>query len=191
MTFGRISKPFWDDRPVAVIGGGPSLHDFDFEQLRGAHVLVLKDYVLDIPWADAGFGMGVWPDRLTDAQSRIYWAVSEYQANVPPQAKNITILKQMPGLQLSDDPGVVYGGTCEFSAMQVCIHKRARQIVLFGFDYEGENWQRLAEHFSIYVPYLNQNGITVANACPQSSIRFFQKVSRHDGVTMVRHKVEA
>ena len=41
--YGKIKQPFWDDKPVAVVGGGPSLSDFDFEQLRGAHVLAIKD----------------------------------------------------------------------------------------------------------------------------------------------------
>ena len=54
--YGKIGKPFWDDKPVAVVAGGPSLVDFDFEQLRGAHVLAVKGSMFDIPWADAGFG---------------------------------------------------------------------------------------------------------------------------------------
>jgi hypothetical protein len=176
--YGKVNKPFWDDKPVAVVGGGPSLHDFDFEQLRGAHVLVVKDLIRDIPWADASIGVGAWDKP--DVQSRVYWAVPD---EVEPQAKNITILKQMPGQQLSDDPSVIYGSTSEFAAMQICIHKRAKQIVLFGFDHEGPIWQRAAEHFSIYVPYLTAHGISVMNACPASSIRFFQKVALRDGIS--------
>jgi hypothetical protein len=184
-VYGKINKPFWDDKPVAVIGGGPSMHDFDFEKLRGAHVLAVKDLILDIPWADAGFGLGMWHDKLVNVPSRIYWAVPEDQAiGPPPPAKNITLLKQMPGLQVSDDPGAVYGNTCEFGAMQICIHKRAKQIVLFGFDHEGPNWTKPAEHFSVYVPYLTAHGISVVNACPSSAIRCFQKVALQDAVAI-------
>jgi hypothetical protein len=208
--YGKINKPFWDDRPVAVVGGGPSLIDFDFERLRGAHVLAVKGSIFDIPWADAGFGLDVprykcWRDKLANVQSRVYWAVPEDQIDKagPPPSKNITLLKRLDGQQVSDDPGVIYdGGTSGFGALQICIHKRAKQIVLFGFDYDGSshapsgvgqekrraqsaaNWAGWAERFSIYSPYFNQHGIHIVNACPTSAIRCFQKVALQDGVAI-------
>lgn len=188
--YGKINKPFWDDKPVAVIGGGSSLIDFDFEKLRGAHVLAVKNSIFDIPWADAGFGLDFngCRDKLADVQSRIYWAVRDDQPD-PPSSKNITLLKRLDGQQVSDDPGVIYdGGTSGFGALQICIHKRAKQIVLFGFDYDGSaasgKWAAWAEHFSVYVPYFTKHGINVVNACPASAIRFFQKVALRDGVAI-------
>lgn len=208
--YGKINKPFWDDRPVAVISSGPSLIDFDFEKLRGAHVLAVKGSIFDIPWADAGFGLGMpkfkdWRDKLASVQSRVYWALPEDQLErtEPPPSKNITFLKRVDGQSLSDDPSVIYGGgTSSFAALQVCIHKRAKQIVLFGFDFDGTacakngvgdekrraqsaaNWLVRAEHFSVYVPYLTRLGINVVNACPASAIRCFQKVALQDGVSI-------
>jgi hypothetical protein len=208
--YGKINKPFWDDKPVAVIGGGPSLIDFDFEKLRGAHVLAVKGSIFDIPWADAGFGLDSskykeWRHKLANVQSRIYWAVPEDQVaeTGPPLAKNITFLKRLPGQSLSGDPSVIYGGsTSGFAALQICIHKRARTIVLFGFDYDGSsnappgigqekrraqnaaNWDMWAEHFRVYVPYCNEHGINVVNASPLSAIQCFQKVAQQDGVAI-------
>jgi hypothetical protein len=190
--FGRISKPFWDDKPVAIIGGGPSLADFDLEKLRGAHVLAINSAILDIPWADAGFGVGVWPDELSNTQGRVYWAMPEDQAiEPPPPARNITLLKQRPGLQVSDDPSAVYGSTSEFAAMQICIHKRARQIVLFGFDFEGEHWAKRANHFSALVPYLTEHRIGVVNASAKSTITCFQKVALQDAVAILKEGAAA
>ncbi|MCA1452841.1 hypothetical protein I6F35_06350 [Bradyrhizobium sp. BRP22] len=224
-VYGKVNKPFWDDRPVAVVGGGPSLRGFDFEQLRGAHVLAVKGSIFDIPWADAGFGLDMprykeWRDKLANVQSRVYWAVPEDQLNKtgPPPSKNVTFLKRLDGENLSDDPGEIYGGgTSGFGAIQICIHKRAKQIVLFGFDYDGAfdvanmggsfrfndrhylkrrtqnaaNWEAWATHFNVYVPYFTQHGIHVVNACPASAIRCFQKVTLEDGVAMLRAKVGA
>jgi hypothetical protein len=48
------------------------------------------------------------------------------------------------------------------------------------------NWELWATHFDVYVPYLNAHGISVTNACPQSAIRCFQKVTLDDGVAMLR-----
>jgi hypothetical protein len=214
MVYGKVGKPFWDDRPVAVIGGGPSLQDFDYEVLRGAHVLAVKSAIFGIPWADAGFGLDItryqeWRERLADVQARIYWAVSESQlTQTGAPAKNITFLRQLYGPQLSEDPGVIYSdGTSGFGALQICIHKRAKQIVLFGFDYDGvfsnavadargqkrrdqraAHWREWAEHFSIFSPYFSTHGISVFNACPTSAIRSFQKVGLWDGVEIVRRK---
>ena len=203
---------------MAVIGGGPSLREFDFEKLRGAYVLAVKGSIFDIPWADAGFGLDMprykeWRDRLSDLPARVYWAVPEDQLEKtgPPPSKNITFLKRLAGERLSDDPSEIYGGgTSGFGALQICIHKRAKKIVLFGFDYDGNygphqafrhndqhylkrreqnerNWQVWATHFDVYVPYLREHGITVVNACPKSAIKSFQKVQLADGVDLLRH----
>ena len=216
--YGKIGKPYWDDKPVAVVCGGPSLVGFDFQKLRGAHVLAVKGSMFDIRWADAGFGLDMpryteWRDRLANLESRVYWAVPEewLPRTGPPPSKNVTFLKRLPGEQLSKDPSEIYGGgTSGFGALQICIHKRAKKIVLFGYDYNGNydahqgfrhndahyvrrreqsaaNWELWATHFGVYVSYLNDNGISIANACPQSSIRCFQKVDLEDGVRMLKH----
>ena len=216
-VYGKINKPYWDDKPVAVVGGGPSLIGFDFERLRGAHVLATKGSIFDIPWSDAGFGLDMprykeWRDRLANVPTRVYWAVPEDQLEKtgPPPSKNVTFLKRLPGENLSDDPSEIYGGgTSGFGAVQICIHKRAKRIVLFGYDYDGNydaeagfrhndhhyerrraqnqaNWEAWATHFEVYIPFLNKHGIHIVNACPKSAIRCFQKVTLEDGVAMLR-----
>ena len=47
--------------------GGPSLIDFDFEQLRGATILAVKGSIFNIPWADAGFGMDMVRSQMARA----------------------------------------------------------------------------------------------------------------------------
>jgi hypothetical protein len=216
-VYGKIGKPYWDDKPVAIVAGGPSLIGFDFEQLRGAHVLAVKGSLFDIPWADAGFGLDMpryrdWRGRLAELRSRVYWAVPEDQLEKtgPPPSRNITFVKRLNGQGISSDPGEVYGGgTSGFAALQVCLHKQARRIILFGFDYAGDydssngfrhnerhyerrraqniyNWQSWASHFDIYIPHLKRHGIDVRNACPASAIRCFQKVTLQDGVNLLK-----
>jgi hypothetical protein len=215
-VYGKITKPFWDDKPVAVVAGGPSLIGFDFERLRGCHLLAVKGAMFDIPWADAAFGLDMprykeWRDKLASVQSRVYWAVPEDQLEKtgPPPSKNVTFLRRLVGEALSSDPSEIYGGgTSGFGALQICLHKRAKRIVLFGYDYDGaydggsfrhngrhydkrraqnfENWIAWATHFSVYVPYLTKNGISILNACPSSAIHCFQKVTLDDGVDLVR-----
>jgi hypothetical protein len=218
--YGSVSKPFWDDKPVAIVGGGPSLTGFDFERLRGAHVLAVKGSIFDIPRADAGFGLDMprymeWRDKLANVQSRIYWAVPVEQIDKtgPPPSHNVTFVRRLDGEAIAADPGEIYGGgTSGFGAVQIALHKRAKNIVLFGFDYDGAyghmaehrpfrhndmhylrkraqstaNWLTWAEHFTIFVQHMIDNNIRIINACPGSAIQCFQKMSLDDGADYVR-----
>jgi hypothetical protein len=220
--YGQIKEPFWDDRPVAIVGGGTSLAGFDFEQLRGAHVLAVKGSIFDIPWADAGFGLDMprymdWRDKLANVQSRVYWAVPVEQIDKtgPPPSENVTFLRRLTGEGISEDPGEIFGGgTSGYGALQVALHKRAKDIVLFGFDYdpgvavqhmvEGKafrhndqhyvrkmhqsaaNWLEWSKHFDTYLPYITEHRISVINACPTSHITCFEKMTLEEGVEYVR-----
>jgi hypothetical protein len=217
--YGKVSEPFWDDKPVAIVAGGPSLTGFDFERLRGAHVLAVKGSIFDIPWADAGFGLDMprymeWRDKLANVQARVYWAVPVEQIDKtgPPPSHNVTFVRRLDGEAISDDPGEIYGGgTSGFGAVQIAFHKRAKDIVLFGFDYDGAyghmahnrpfrhndqhylrkraqsaaNWLSWAEHFQQFIPHIVENNIRIINACPGSAIQCFQKMSLEDGVAFV------
>ncbi|HEV8503717.1 MAG TPA: hypothetical protein VGR63_19250 [Casimicrobiaceae bacterium] len=192
--YGRVEPPNWDT--VGIVGGGPSLIDFDFERLRGATILAVKGSLFSIPWADAGFGMdmiryGEWRDRLAGLPTRVYWAAHDGQLD-PAPPRNVTFLHRREGRAVSDDPGVVYsGGTSGFGALQIALLKRAKRIVLFGFDYGGagesdprraRSWLIWAEQFRVFVPYLTAAGVNIVNACPHSAIPCFQKATLDDGV---------
>jgi len=220
--YGKVGSPFWNDRPVAIVGGGTSLVGFDFEQLRGAHVLAVKGTIFDIPWADAGFGLDMprymdWRDKLANVQSRVYWAVPVEQIDKtgPPPSHNVTFLRRLEGTGVSDSASEIYGGgTSGYGAFQIALHKKAMEIVLFGFDYDpgvaaahmtvrtpfrhndhhysrrmaqsAANWLEWSAHFSTYLPYLSDKDIKVLNACPTSSIPCFPKISLEDGVAFLR-----
>jgi hypothetical protein len=148
-VYGKVGRPYWDDKPVAIVGGGTSLKGFDFEQLRGAHVLAIKGSMFDMPWADAGFGLDMpryreWKDKLAALEGmRVYWAVPEDQLDAagPPPAKNVTFLRRLVGENISLDPSEIYGGgTSGYGGMQIAFLKRSKEIVLFGFDYESPTY---------------------------------------------------
>ena len=219
--YGKITSPFWNDRPVAIVAGGTSLIGFDFERLRGAHVLAVKGTIFDIPWADAGFGLDMprymdWRDKLANVQSRVYWAVPVEQIDKtgPPPSRNVTFLRRLVGEGISESPSEIFGGgTSGYGSVQIALHKRAQDIVLFGFDYNPEtavshttkgtpfrhndqhyqrkmhqsaaNWLEWSKHFETYLPYLADHGVRVYNACPTSQIDCFQRVSLDDGVDLV------
>lgn len=144
--FGAIGPPWWDDRPVILVGTGPSLAAFDFERLRGlGRVVAIKESIWDLPFAEACVGLDLpWmrrqADRLADVAKTIplYLGVPKHELPhkhvVIPGA--IYLDRRRVGNELSDDPEVIeFGGTSGFGAFNVAYLKRARSIYLFGFDF--------------------------------------------------------
>lgn len=140
--YGEVKGPWWDDRPVVIVAGGPSLRGFDWEQLRGFHVLAVKGSIFDIPWADAGFGLDMprfeeWREKLAQVSMTVYWAVPVEQAIITSRpSQNMTFLKRINADGVSSDPTLVFsGGTSGFGALQIALLKRAKRIMLVGYDY--------------------------------------------------------
>lgn len=147
IQYGSVGPPWWDDRPVAIIGGGTSLKGFDINKLNGPwHVLAVNGSIFDCPWADAGFsldrpGVRRWWDAFRKVEMPLYFAVDRNREwidkLVEPAPASATFLRRDPGAALSNDLGAIYSGSSSgFGALAGLARlKRARQIVLFGFDY--------------------------------------------------------
>lgn len=161
MNWGSVTAPYWDDKPVLIVGGGASLAGFDLERLRGlGHVLAVKGSMFDIPWATAGFGLDLpryleWAHKLGDLPYPVYWAFPDDNPPHPKVANahipdNVVPLRRVRGDKLADTPEYVYnGGTSGFGALNLAVLKRARQICLFGFDFKqttGE-WHYNRKHY--------------------------------------------
>lgn len=213
-TIGAVDQPWWNNGTVAIVGGGPSLVDFDFQRLRGATVLAVKGAIFDIPWADAGYGVDwprflEWKDRLAGLPMRIYWGVDRERLAECPAAENITYLERTEGEQISDDPSTVFcGGTSGFGALQVALLKKARRIILFGFDYQGdwrvaenfhhnpkhydkrrrqavENWRMWASYFDNVAWVARSRDVEIINASTMSQISAYPKVTPDEGVALL------
>jgi hypothetical protein len=204
-TYARIGAPWWDDKPVAIIGNGPSLRAFDYERLRGAfHVLAVKGAMFNIPWADAGFGLDIpryleWHGMLNAVRTMpVYWATPKIKfLGDGPHAPCVKFLKRLDHSDLSDDPSAVCsGGTSGFGAFNLAYLKRAKRIVLLGFEYnadagghadtrayimdrsqDGDRWKQWARNFGSIKRRIDLAGIKVINAAPASRIVAFAKMS--------------
>lgn len=214
--FAPVGPPYWDDRPVAIVGAGPSLTGFDFARLHGPwHVLAIKQKYLDLPFADAVFGMDMlW--ITTQSAAVVASGVPAYFAlptdhppthpRQPPIIKGAHYLKrQREGDLLSTVPDTVnHCGTSGFGGLNFSVLKRGRINVLFGFDYNtkghdrpeqypwsppGHNaryWPRWAQTYSRVVSQLKALDITVYNASPNSTVTAFPKVSIEEGLRILQ-----
>lgn len=148
LTLGKIEAPYWDDKPLAIVAGGPSLIGFDFNALKDFHVLAVKGSIFDLPWASAGFGLDTpryleWLDggKFDRVKMPVYWAVDP--TSLPVQSREqpacVTLIERQQGSTMSDDPRVIYNGSSSgFGAFNIAWLKRARRIALFGYDYKEE-----------------------------------------------------
>ncbi|WP_375782905.1 hypothetical protein ACE10Z_23615 [Bradyrhizobium sp. Pha-3] len=215
MIWGAVGPPWWDDRVTVVIGGGPSLSGFDPRAIPDrAHIVGVNQAMLDFP-CEAGisidFGFVARNQvRLAEfAESRpLYLAVSDRRPERMPAIQSAVYLRSVSeGLSGPDDysSAVVDGGTSGFAALQLAVLKRARHIVLLGFDYglqgdrdhyhdayvghgagaDAATWQRWAENFNVIAPQMVARGIEVINASPASQISCFPKCSIEDALHAV------
>lgn len=201
--YGEVGPPWWDDRTVYLVGGGPSLRGFDFGRLIGRGIICgVNQAMLDLPECHAGVSI----DRKF-----VHWN----QGRLAALARGGLALYLALGLQWRDYliPGAAHlnsGGseplslrsnslrrtTSGLAALNLAVLKQARRIVLLGFDYgaisgrdhyhdayhwvgpgDYQPWADWVREFDRASPLLKQRGIEVVNASPESRINCFPKMS--------------
>jgi hypothetical protein len=141
--FGQVTEPWWDGRPVFVVGGGPSLAGRDLSLLheRG-HVLGVNRAADHWPLVDATFSLDREFARRYAAHlahwgktHEVYLAVSTDWHRSARQIQGVTYLEREHGRGLSLDPGKIRNGlNSGYGALNLAVLKRAREIFLLGFD---------------------------------------------------------
>lgn len=211
---GRVEAPWWNDRPVAIVGAGPSLAGIDYERFRGPwRVLAVASALWRIPWADAAYDQdSVWL-RVHEARLRavkrttlyLCWPPSQSRHECPQIDNAIWIEGQRGDGSVSTRPDrVEVGFTSGQGSLSIACLKRARRVVLFGFDYRehgrqqhahnedypwhlppgmlDRQWPVWARKFDMARPSLDRAGVRVLNASPDSAIAAFDRCSIEDGL---------
>jgi hypothetical protein len=209
---GTVGASDWHDRPVALVGGGPSLAGFDFERLRGRfRVVAINATVFDIPWVDAGFSldqraMRNWWGKYTKLNIPLYFAIPKsilVNMSERPTA-NMRFIRRFQGEEFNSAGWMIScGGSSGYGALQLAFKKRARKIVLLGFDYgftqpgvwhHNEHhynfwqsqstlrWRQFAASFNVAAPVLKTAGVEVINASPSSTITCFPRLSIDEAI---------
>jgi hypothetical protein len=197
--FGVVDEPWWDDRPVFIVGGGPSLIGRDLSRLRQRGWVLGVNRAADLVPVDATFSLdAVFIRRRADDLAK--WAETQQvylgmPASYPgPFIPGAIYLDRIRGAGLSRNPGrVINGLNSGYSALNVAALKRAREIFLLGYDmvptprdglshwHGGYPWQerssetyyrRWADLFKGAAAELPA-GVKVWNCNPASSVRAF------------------
>jgi hypothetical protein len=216
-AYSRIGEPWWDDRPLAIVGAGPSIQGLDLTRIRdtGCRVLAVKQTVLDMPWADCGFGLHVqWPrDYKRELEASpvplILALPLDEERTFHLDRPDVTYVRRGRDAGFSLDPeSINSGGNSGYGAINLAVLKKARDVVLFGYDYDtldghhhydGERyrhyntgnagyWVPWARLLDANVDYLTKIGMKVLNASLRSRLKAFPKLSHDDALAYLRSR---
>ena len=210
-----VGRANWTQRPVAIVGGGPSLAGFDLKRLRDRFfVLAVNASIFDVPQINAGFSldrraMRYWWPRLREVDAPLYFAIPDnWLINIhDPPSHRMRFIRRAAGNWFNDDNwSISCGGSSGYGALQLAFKKGARRIVLLGFDYgsapdgswhhneqhytffqrhEADKWREFAASFNAAVPVLQKAGAVVINGSPRSAITAFPRMTIEEALETV------
>jgi hypothetical protein len=190
-------EPIWKGETVYVIGGGPSLIDFNWNSLIGKRTIVINKSILSYPGADVVY----WTD------SRVYgWyknEINEFKGlkitirNHASYSADIKVLKKgcKFGLEESKD-SLCHGNNSGYAAINLAYLLGAKQIILLGYDMKNDGKQshyhdgypvpatgnnvykdQFIPGFEILAGLLKDKNVKVYNASINSDLLVWPKIS--------------
>ena len=192
-----VPKPIWQGQDCYIIGGGPSLKDFDWTVLRGLNTIGCNDaYLLGEEVCKVMiFGDHKWwknhKESISKYQGQIYSIATRMNNSLP---SNVQCVKRYArGLQ---NDGIAWNGNTGYAAINLSILFGCTNIYLLGFDMkrtpENSNWHdnNLDKNpDSIYRKFLDwskyvkkeweekYSHINIVNVTDDSALQIFPKVS--------------
>jgi hypothetical protein len=193
----QIGPPYWDQEPVVyLLGGGPSLTGFNLDTLAGRVVVAVNNAVYRYPTAAAVVSVDTtWIEsnasilRMTGYQGEMVFGVPEHDN--PPDSVDATWLRWKQAGEISLISSTLHSpSTSGYAALNYVLLKRARNIVLLGYDYcrAGEHWwgnyqwssgsddalySIWAAQYNSIVPVIKSLGVNVWNSNPNSRVTAF------------------
>jgi hypothetical protein len=198
-----IAPPYWDDRPVVIVGGGPSLRGFDFRRLRAVNATILG---VNQSCFDAACHAGISIDRdfllNSFGRLRVFMATRPFYLGRPPGSwkqryPNCIHISALALAGIPDGIDRVHGCTSGHAALCLAALKLARKVILLGFDYralEGahhyhkgypwfqplaneQSWKVWAQHYDETKADLDARGVEVINGSEYSLITAFPRMT--------------
>lgn len=195
----------WGDKPLVIVGAGPSLKQFDFKLLNNSliRVLAVKNAIFDVPFAEVCFGVDapwLWKSfqQLLMQPAAVVVSFPIMDNPFYPAYDFATYIPRADHHKgLSENPAMINCSGCSgSSAFNYATLKGAKDILLLGFDYkhDGEHhhynnaryprfasynmrmWPRWASWFRTVVDPCKRLGITVANGSDKSLVDAFPLV---------------
>ena len=187
--------PLYKGEIIYIIGGGPSLKDFNWDLLKGKRVIAINKayqfYDADVVyWTDSRFYN--WNKDELDALTAIKYTIQP-SAN----QKDVNVIKRGMQHGLETNPSMLaHGDNSGYAAINLAYHLGAKQIVLLGYDMGNVNGEshfhdgyqvsatadatyenRFMKGFPYLADMLKEIGINVWNVSPISKLTCFQRLT--------------
>lgn len=201
VEFGCVTPcPSWSDRPVFIVGGGPSLKGRDLSMLHERGRVIGVNRAPEFLVCDAAFSLDKRFARRFHAKL-LAWAAAGIEVylampiDMPgPAIPTATYLKRVSGDGCTRDPGEIkHGLNSGYGAVQLAALKGARDIYLLGYDmvdpgegsvhwHSGYEWQGSRGSVRCYPDWARRfhalaaelpPGVQVTNCNPRSAITAF------------------
>ena len=189
-------KPIWKGETAFILGGGPSLSNFDFAKLKYKKTIIINKAVQFYPqgdilyWTDARVYQ--WYKKDIDNFKGEKYTIKPYNVS-----KDVKALRNTGKSGLEYDPtGLRHGNNSGYAAINLAYHLGVKRIVLLGFDMgnEGKTGHfhdgypvkvtqnktyefSMAPMFLSLVDPLKKKNVEIINANPQSKLTCFPRMS--------------
>lgn len=181
---------------VYLIGGGPSLKNFNWDRLIGKNVIAINKAFYHYPksqvmyWTDSRFY--TWYKDDIDKFKGLKYTIRKGN-----YTNDIKLLKRGAkyGLELAKDT-IAHGNNSGYAAINLAYHLGAKRIILLGYDMGNVNGEshfhngyptnatsdeiyqnQFIPGFGVIYEALKAKGIEVYNACPSSKLRTFPLIT--------------
>lgn len=194
IIYGKI-EPIWDNETVYIVGGGPSLSNFDWKRLEGKKVIAINRAFEVLPNADVLY----WTDsrfwKWYSNEIKKFKGLKVTCRPYNPISYDVILLKAVNSKPYESDPShISHGNNSGYGAINLAVKLGAKKIYLLGYDMESDvnktHWHtgydakhnhgiytKMIQSFSVLAPVLSQMGVVVYNANPKSNLKAFNMCS--------------
>jgi hypothetical protein len=201
-----ISKidPIWEGETIYIVGGGPSLLNFNWNSLAGKKTIAINKAILSLPSANVLY----WTDSIVYG-----WYKSEIDKfkglkitirDNPSYPNDVKILKKGEKYGLGEDGSTLsHGNNSGYAAINLAYLLGAKKIVLLGYDMKNNGVQghyhdgypvpltgdsvykeQFIPGFVILANLLKEKGVEVYNASIESSITVWPKITHETALSL-------
>tara|TARA_R110000823_G_scaffold4223_9_gene15973 strand:- start:897 stop:1682 length:786 start_codon:yes stop_codon:yes gene_type:complete len=196
-------KDSWVGETAYLIGGGPSLKNFNWSRLNNKKTIAINKAFMFYPqatalyWTDARFY--TWYSKDIDNFKGLKYTISA-RRNLP---QNVHLLKRgvKYGVETTKN-SLAHGNNSGYAAINLALHLGVKRIVLLGYDmgnsgttshfHDGYPVNQTGDHvydkhflpgFGILQDQIKGKGIQIFNACPTSKLNTFKKISIEESLS--------
>lgn len=198
-NYGKTTK-IWVNEVVYIIGGGPSLKNFDWTKLEGKKVIAINRAFEVLPkadilyWTDSRFYK--WNTDNINKFKGLKFTCRSFR-NMP---NDITLLKSVNNMNINTRPSyITHGNNSGFGAINLAVKLGAKKIYLLGYDMssnpENTHWHsgyqlnhnhniynKMIKYFESLPNELKKLKIECYNANMKSKLNVFRKCTLSDAI---------